>query len=412
MDTLLSQFVPATTASKRQQITTYLRNLVISGELPPGTRLPPTQLLAEQWNAPVATVQMALTPLVKEGLLLRRPRLGTIVRERRHQLKRVALYLTSHLGMEGSAGYGRALVVALREGLSARGIETMFLVDPRPSEIRNQAWDELITLTESRRLQGLIAPVVDELRLAWLTKLPVPAAFGGSSRLPNVVCMDHSQFADAGLRELLARGCRSAGLISVVPRRHNTESAAPHLYDLLYRQFVRTAAETGMEIRDDWVFAPDADTYVSENDAQQFGYDAIRSLWGKQERPDGLLVYTDVAARGVILGLLEMQVRVPEALKLVLHRNAEVGLLCPFDTGFLDTHVKTVAEKLIDIVVRQADGQTVNSFLLPFALTGSLSDEGAVPAVLESERLDEPCAARVAAKRRMPLAPERTPWVS
>jgi len=354
--------------SKRQQITDDLRDLVVREVLPPGTRLPTTSELARQWNVPPATIQQALIPLVKEGLLLRRPRLGTFVREREARLHGVGLYIPASYCLEGNAGYTKALLAALRDQFADRHLACTSFIDHRPDAEQGQPWPELVAAVESQRIQGLIVPIVDELRLTWLHKLPVPAAFGGTSRIPNIVYHDHGQLADAGLRQLAAQGCRSVGVISVTPRGNYDAAGAPHEYQVFYLQLARSAADLGLELREEWIKTPPLTTYVGELEAEQFGYASVRTLWQERARPAGLLVFTDVAARGVLMGLLELQVQIPADLKLVLHRNAEVGLLCPFPATFLEASVKATAAALVDLVWRQYRGDAVTPIRVPFTV--------------------------------------------
>ena len=58
-----------------RQISEQIRELIVSGRLEPGTKLPASAELAAKWQTHAATIHAALTPLVKEGLLTRQPRL-------------------------------------------------------------------------------------------------------------------------------------------------------------------------------------------------------------------------------------------------------------------------------------------------------------------------------------------------
>lgn len=61
------------------QIRRAIRDLVVSGEWPPGTGVPPEHALMEQLGASRMTVHRALVQLAREGLIVRRRRSGTIV---------------------------------------------------------------------------------------------------------------------------------------------------------------------------------------------------------------------------------------------------------------------------------------------------------------------------------------------
>ncbi|MEU3960570.1 GntR family transcriptional regulator [Streptomyces buecherae] len=56
-----------------------LRRRVATGELAPGDRVPSTRQLAREWGVALATATKALTTLRLEGLVVTRPRAGTVV---------------------------------------------------------------------------------------------------------------------------------------------------------------------------------------------------------------------------------------------------------------------------------------------------------------------------------------------
>ncbi|MCO5089408.1 UTRA domain-containing protein [Bosea sp. (in: a-proteobacteria)] len=61
------------------QIRRAIHDLVVSGEWPPGTNVPPEHALMEELGASRMTVHRALTQLAREGLIVRRRRSGTVV---------------------------------------------------------------------------------------------------------------------------------------------------------------------------------------------------------------------------------------------------------------------------------------------------------------------------------------------
>lgn len=369
MDRWLADFTLAEDVSAQHQIAAHVRQLVLSGRLAPGTKLPATQELAARWGAPVATVHAALTPLVKEGLLRRRQRAGTTVRARRARLQRVGVYVPGYKSLAMHTGFAQALLAALEQELASRGMESIFWIDPRTVVAQRQLWPELAAAAAEQRLDALIVPITDQPHLAWLRKLPVLTAFGSTAPLPNVVWQDLAQLAATGLQELAAQGARSVGLIAVVAPRAVRGGAAPHPHHRLFQQWERSVAELGLVCRPQWLKYPPLHKYIAENHAAQFGYDSLRALCQESPRPEGVLVFTDVAASGVIMALLEQQVPVPAEMKLVLHRNVEVGLLCPFPATFLDASARDYAAALVDQIEAQAAGLAVAPRVLPFSLT-------------------------------------------
>ncbi|MGI8648141.1 MAG: GntR family transcriptional regulator [Mycobacteriales bacterium] len=67
---------------RHQQIAAEIRAAIMSGDLPPGTKLPPTQQLVTEYGVTNQTVQRTLSVLKGEGFLVGRTGVGVYVRER------------------------------------------------------------------------------------------------------------------------------------------------------------------------------------------------------------------------------------------------------------------------------------------------------------------------------------------
>ncbi len=86
------------------------------GHWPPGTRLAGETELAQRFGVAVGTMRRALAALVAEGLLARRPRLGTVVtgRSPEHSLRFFFQYFRLH-GVDGALLHSRAMTLAVAE---------------------------------------------------------------------------------------------------------------------------------------------------------------------------------------------------------------------------------------------------------------------------------------------------------
>lgn len=79
--------------SLHERIAADLRDEIMSGDLPPGARLPSTARLKERFTASNATVQKALQLLKDEGLVVGRAGAAVTVREHRQRTMRPASYM-------------------------------------------------------------------------------------------------------------------------------------------------------------------------------------------------------------------------------------------------------------------------------------------------------------------------------
>ena len=87
-----------------RRITTELRERILRGEWRPGRKLPRMHDLAREYGTSYFTVQTALTPLVEQGLLERRRRVGTVVRHNPAVLTCAGIYCSGSLLHASSVG--------------------------------------------------------------------------------------------------------------------------------------------------------------------------------------------------------------------------------------------------------------------------------------------------------------------
>ena len=351
--------------SVRAQITTSLREMLADGRLKPGDRMPSSQELARLWKAPEPTVHRALTPLVKEGLLERTPRVGTFVRQREERLTHVGIYATGDLWRTPAYAFGRALCNELHGQLTGSDIAESIWVDPRPASKQDEPWEELVRAALERRFQVLIVPQAGLPKIAWLEKLAVPTVYLSSASIPNRVVLDGRQWAEASMQMLSEQGCRRVGAICSLRLPEDDSVENPHDYRQFYTGLERSAKRLGLELRQEWIFRPQCRFTNNAVELPQFGFDSMQALWRQAERPEGVVVYEDVTAGGLLMAIMRDQIRVPEDLKLVLHRNVEIGLFCPVPAAFLDVRIAEVAAALIAQARCLYDGDEIAAIRLP-----------------------------------------------
>jgi len=362
-----------------EQLSAKVRQYLKEGVYQPGTKLPSTAELARMWESDVRTVHRAMAILVKEGLLRRKPGSGTFVRERSEVLTRVAIYCSRELlGARGSL-YAQSLQSALDAELKEKGLEVQHWVDSRSEGKTREPWASLMNAARRRDFQAVIVPMTDLSQLGWLSKLPVPTAFHCSEDISNGVKFDQNQLIELGLEKLASQGCRSVGLISPLATHVLKKTQLHHPNEEFYKIFTEIACSKGLEIRNEWMYAAHHEDDLRNVTHEQFGYQQFNKLWQCAEKPDGLFVYPDSVVRGVLMGIARHGVRVPEELKLVLHKNAGSDLLCPFRADFVVSDEREVAAALAGQIIRQAQGQNVVTQYIRFHLSESRPEDLSLP---------------------------------
>lgn len=90
--------------SFHERIAADLRDDIMSGELPPGSKLPSTTHLKTRFDASNATVQKALQLLKGEGLVVGRAGAAVTVREHRQRTMRPAAFMAPAVPGSPTAG--------------------------------------------------------------------------------------------------------------------------------------------------------------------------------------------------------------------------------------------------------------------------------------------------------------------
>lgn len=359
-----------------QQISEQVRALILSRELPPGAKLPATKQLALKWNVPAASVQTALAPLVKEGLLVRIRKKGTFVMDRDRRLERVGAYYDT--GVWRANSFKQAVHAELIKLCDSKGIKLETFFDSRKPRARASPFPEVVQAVEGRRIQALIATDVAVDEAAWIEKLPVPTAVFVEAQHPMKVDLDFDQFLDLSLKKLKEAGCRTAGIISLrgpsKPAAGKVVAAGTEFTAL----FAKFCARHGLSTRDDWITS--ANEFVEGGAQQKFGYDQLWRIWELPERPEGLVVYPDSTSMGVITAALEKRLQIPGELKLVLHKHQELDYLCPLPVSFITNSVAEVALALLTQIMHQFRGDPRTAIIVPFLSEPVPANNGAVGA--------------------------------
>lgn len=348
-----------------RQIGNYYRQAILSGDLVCGTKLPAVQALAHQFQTSIFTIQTALTGLVEEGLLERKPRIGTIVRGSSSRLTSAGIYFSRNVWDNAEEGFYQAVCGALQAQLTDQNVRTHVWLDTRPESERTTPFPPLLEAVKRREIQAVIAPLVSGSDLKWLPTITPATAFLASADLPNQVNFDIPQMLKASLSQLREQGCRSVGIICTFEEVASKAMAGRGgLRMSFYDEFLEVAKELGMETRDAWMRVPEEYPWHKE----QYGYEEFLRLWDQEERPEGLLVYPDLAARGALTALLARHVSVPKELKLAVHINDRNPYPCPVPVTQIISRVEAVAEALISTVRLQLSGQETHPIYLPFIL--------------------------------------------
>jgi len=343
-----------------KQVESHIRALILNGKLPAGTRLPSNTDLAKESGTSSFTVQTALARLCREGLLERKPKLGTFVSSNAVRLTSVAFYFGSGIWEHKEMGFTQNVYRQIRSRLEDQGARASVWVDDRPQESQTDIPRSLRRAIERREIQALVALSCNHVDLGWITRLSIPiACMSGDTSVKQRVGTSIGQFVLSGLEHLHKQGCTKVGFISTLTMK-SADPAGGYGAGGIYSVFLDAAREYGFKISNDWIHIPE--TYIDTK--EQYGWEKFHQIWSSPERPDGLLVWPDSAVRGVMSAVLAQGVSVPEGLRLAVHINDKVPCPCPVPCTQIVSDESDLAEGILEMLHAQLRGKEVKPFIL------------------------------------------------
>lgn len=346
-----------------KQVEDFVRDRIRQGEFGLHSKLPPTDVLAERTGTSVFTVQTALASLCREGLLDRRAGYGTFVKEGRPVLTCAGIYLNRSFSRTDSAFY-ELLARDLRQKLSAQGVKARIWSDDRDEEDQVTPIDSLHQSIEKREIQALFPILICRQDLPWLESLPIATAMiTHDLRVRRSVRSNYLQMITDSVRLLKEQGCTSLGVITnLAVDQRDTNS----LEIDFFRTLIDFAGQAGLETRNEWIqIAPKEGL-----NHQSYGHQAFTQIWSNRKKPDGLFVHPDGICSGVITGILQHRVKVPQDLRVVFHANDLIPYPCPLPATFMVSNVGDFADSLI----RQIRRQLADEDCTPIELDYSIKD--------------------------------------
>ena len=327
-------------SSIRSQILEFYRTAIRSGKLPEGSVLPPGRKLAAELGTAEANVHHAIAQLAKEGLIVRRPKIGSLVTVPA-RIYRVAFFLPELYTRRGER-FTRPLVEILERELAAQGIHECQVIYETAS---GEGWKTLKRLADTRRIQGVLVRGLNEEDGERFSRLPVPFAAITHMPIPTGVKIISAKLADAMLEGVTRQGCRSAGVLFPGSRKECEAMLGGAL------------ERAGVKVRPEWMFC--RDDYGSEVlDIDHFGYLGTGRILSAPQRPEAVMLFSDDLVAGFTMRLYAENLRVPDSLKAVIHRTVENPVIFPFECVLAEQSIAELARLLVGKLLDSFEGRT------------------------------------------------------
>ena len=340
-----------------RQIYERLRSAIESGELVNGSRIPTNAELALKFKSGVCTVQNALSALEREGFIERRQGRGTFVKGASPRLSSVAIYFDDDFWHLGGMDYYRVLCGELQLLLDSENIAHKLFLDSQTGSWRAHLPKSLLKAADNREIQAVIAPLMSNVSPEAVQELKIPLVRHGERENGGTFNFDMEGMLSLLCSHLASQGCRSAGFIT---------SISADLGRGFARDFSRLSESMGMKTSPQWT--PFPEHALNAWDLERLGYESFKAMAASGSLPEGLAVFPDTVARGVIMGILESHVSVPADLKLVLHENEGIVLYKPFPAAAVVSSPATVARIMLRNARAMVAKEDVEFSRVPFAL--------------------------------------------
>ena len=212
-------------------------------------------------------------------------------------------------------------------------------------------------LAEQQKIQGCIFRAITSEDYAKIRRLPIVCCGMSSMRIPGATTFLNENLVRRSLEALRLSSCRTFGVIAPFSMDETKRCFPERLF--------RLAPDYGLSIREEWKYSPDRIPGISPVlDMKAFGCHAMERFRALKERPDGLLVFSDDLVGGITLALYRHGIRIPEDIRLVIHRTVESREICPFPCIFVESSIAEMAEMFVRNLQMLYAGKKIPSSLL------------------------------------------------
>lgn len=334
------------TATQSDQLALMLRQRIVTGEFPPGRRLPTFQEIESQFRVSRCVAQTAVSQLKEDGFLRPKTGRGLYVSDHPPHLRRYGLVFPMGFDNPEKSRFDEAMVrqmnlferqSVIREfeayaGATVRG-EKEWVIERLKEECRRDRLAGLILVGDADELSGY--PPFDSKML--------PKVFVFHSEKDPwrpFVTVDSLSMVKRGLEWLANRGRRRVAIIRI----------SDYGQDWNWKGYFEQA---GLEFHPQWVLG------VGRCDPS-----AVQTLipllmdYPAGQRPDGVFIIDDNLVDYTAIALASQGCKLGEDLDIVAHCNwptPEAQMLPMRRIGF---HVGHMLERCIDVIDMQRRGET------------------------------------------------------
>lgn len=304
-----------------------LREIIKSSEA--DARLPTTGEMKNRWSVSADTLNLALRELEREHLTYSVRGVGIFVAPSRQT---IMLCDTSFFQGDDASPFWQMLL-DLAQGYANQKNENFELHFVRPPGYKGESLPpDVRRQLQAGQIAGVLVIGVSPEIGAALSAQNVPVvSFAGSSKW-NVE-LENASIAELGVKELARRGCRRIAMWRPWhPYREDSDIAENNHLELDSFRLALKAA--GLEIDESQVrmrdFLGSFSARARPMSPKEQGFLLAKEVFSnpKKSRPDGILLYDDMMASGVLEALREQQIELERDVLIATQSNKNSPVLC------------------------------------------------------------------------------------
>lgn len=329
------------------QVERYFRKKILAGEMPAGTKLPTNQVLSRQWSSSTAAVQKALATLAAEGLIERRQRRGTFVRDSAQQTC-IGILIGPDL-MYGTSTFYRILSAALQAKLNSLYLKTRVYDNLTffSREETSYSHGNFHADRNNYPFKGYILIGTSNVAREHISDSIQPRAVFQDTTRGSDVILDYSAFVKESVAQLEKRGFKR------ITYFRGVQSSPVDQSKMEVEGLSETARDLSLPKPKTWSMgiSGHSATYEREIDkAVSQLFDAMGSAGLKKELPDVFLVQDDIAARPLIVNLLRRGIRIPQDVSICVQSTSDNHVYYGVPVHHYEFSVADVAQQLSDVL--------------------------------------------------------------
>ncbi len=337
------------------QIKDRIKNMIDTGKLKPGDKVPPELELSHEFNVSRTTIRKAMESLVKEELIIRQPGKGSFVRNstKEHDIifdsrtplgtdLPILLFL-SFLGKRETRVHPCTyrILNGIEERLAKERVEVVQFVTGEDSELDlNGQLDNVVAIaTAGVGVQG---------NLETLSSYGIPLIVFNSAIAPVDFYIVHSNDVLGGYiatKHLIECGARNPAIFT------RSSVQVSHGYIDRYKGYRMALERHGIPYNEKLVF--DAGPSYSST------LEVANELFKSRKDVDGIFTVTDIIASAVLNSAHQNGVNVPDDLLLVGYDNQRFARSCRPRLTSIEVPFEELGKKAAEIFLQLTRGHKI-----------------------------------------------------